>query len=88
VYEQAIFKARVPDYLPDTMTLQVQLKPTLRKLVLINNQDTAAQAFFEGFVFFANPKFYSGELAYKLGESKKTSDIRYAITLDLTPLKK
>ncbi|HZS04725.1 MAG TPA: hypothetical protein VFD58_07815 [Blastocatellia bacterium] len=88
VYEQAIFKARVPGYLPDTMTLNVQLKPTLRKLVLINNQDTAAQALFEGFVFLANPKFYSGELAYKLGESKQTSDIIYSITLDLTPLKK
>lgn len=88
VYQQAIFKAKVPGYLPDTVTLSVQLRPTLRKLVLIDNQNSAAQAFFEGFVFFANPKTYSGELAYKLGESKQTSNVIYSITLDLTPLKK
>jgi hypothetical protein len=88
VYQQAIFKAKVPGYLPDTVTLSVQLRPTLRKLVLINNQDSAAQAVFEGFVFLVNPKTYSGELAYRVGEDKKTSNIIYSITLDLTPLKK
>ena len=88
VYEQAIFKAKLSNYLTDTVKFTVHVEPTLRKLILVKNQDTNAQAGLEGFIFFANPKTYSGELAYKLAEDKKTSNLNCELTLDLTPLKK
>lgn len=88
IYEQAIFKAKQPGYLPDKVTLNVQLRPTVKKMVLVKNQGSDAQAFFESFVFYANPKTYSGELIYRLGQQTSTANHIYSITLDLTPLKK
>jgi len=88
IYQQAIFKAKQPGYLPDKVTLNVQLRPTVKKMVLVKNQGSDAQAFFESFFFYANPKTYSGELIYRLGQQTLTGSHIYSITLDLTPLKK
>lgn len=88
IYQQAIFKAKTAGYLPDKVTINVQLRPTVKKMILVKNQGSDAQAFFEAFVFYANPKTYSGELIYRLGQDTATANLIYSITLDLTPLKK
>ena len=88
IYEQVIFKAKDSNYLPDKVTLNVQLRPMFKKQILINNQSSDVQAFFEGFGVLFNPKTYSGELVYRLGVDSLANELIYSITLDLTPLKR
>lgn len=87
IYAQAIFKARQANYIPNSVTLNFKLKTQFKEMVLVSNQGSDVQAFFEGFVFYANPKTYQGTLAYKLGEKVIDDEVLYTIILDLTPLK-
>jgi hypothetical protein len=89
IYTQAIYKAKTKNYIPKSVDIMLKLKPQFKHFALVSNQGNPAQAFFESFVFWANPKTYEGTLAYRVGEETfNTPEVVYTIRVDLTPLQK
>ncbi len=88
VYEQAIFKATKPGYLPDSVTFDVTLRVLLKKAMIVPRNDAPILQGAKGLIWLFLPQTYQGELDRIRATTTAETSVKYTLTLDLTPLKK